>query len=96
MIAVTVVVLVDIALRLFVYDGDAHSGAVVVVLSVVAAVLTALGGTRRQPRLAPFRSRRVPGPEELTRLVQATANDRRRSSRNLRSAALVTRARAAS
>ena len=45
MITVTVIVLVDIALRAFAYGGDAHSPVIVVVLSVVAAALTGLGGT---------------------------------------------------
>jgi uncharacterized membrane protein len=45
MVTVTVLVLVDIALRVFAYDKDAHTGAVVLVLSLVVAALTALGGT---------------------------------------------------
>jgi uncharacterized membrane protein len=45
MVTLTVVVLVDIALRQFAYDGDAHTGAVVLVLSLVAAALTLIGGT---------------------------------------------------
>lgn len=45
MVTVTLVVLVDIALRWFVYDGDPHTGAAVLVLSLVAALLTVLGGT---------------------------------------------------
>ena len=45
MITVTVLVLVNIALRTLVYADDSHSGVVVVVLSVVAAALTTLGGT---------------------------------------------------
>ena len=45
MITVTVLVLVNIALRTLDYGGDRHSGVVVVVLSVVAAALTVLGGT---------------------------------------------------
>jgi uncharacterized membrane protein len=45
MITVTVIVLVDIVLRITVYAGDSYSGVVVVVLSVVAALLTTLGGT---------------------------------------------------
>jgi len=45
MITVTVIVLVDIALRITVYAGDSHSGVVVVALSVAAALLTTLGGT---------------------------------------------------
>jgi uncharacterized membrane protein len=44
MITVTVLVLVNIGLRTLEYGGDQHSGAVVVALSVVGAVLTALGG----------------------------------------------------
>ncbi len=43
--ALTVVVLVDIWLRWFAYDGDAHTGAIVLVLSLVAAALTVIGGT---------------------------------------------------
>jgi len=45
MVGVTVLVLVDIALRLFAYDDDLHSGAVALVLTWVAAALTVLGGT---------------------------------------------------
>jgi uncharacterized membrane protein len=45
MITVTVIVFVDIGLRTLAYGGDAHSGAVVVVLSVAAALLTVVGGT---------------------------------------------------
>ncbi len=45
MVAVTVVVLADIALRYFAYDDDLHTGAVVLVLSLVAAALTVVGGT---------------------------------------------------
>jgi uncharacterized membrane protein len=45
MVAVTVVVLVDIALRMFAYDGDPYTGVVVLVLSLAAAVLTLVGGT---------------------------------------------------
>jgi uncharacterized membrane protein len=43
MIVVTVLVLVNIALRVFVYPGDLYSGVVVVVLSVAAALLVTLG-----------------------------------------------------
>ncbi|MDP9070446.1 MAG: DUF2231 domain-containing protein, partial [Actinomycetota bacterium] len=45
MVALTVVVLVDIALRWFAYNADTHTGPVVLVLSVVAAALTVIGGT---------------------------------------------------
>jgi uncharacterized membrane protein len=45
MVTVTVLVLTNIALRTLAYGGDLHSGVVVVALSVVAAVLTVLGGT---------------------------------------------------
>jgi uncharacterized membrane protein len=45
MITVTVLVLVNIALRTLEYGGDDHSGSVAVALSLVAAALTALGGT---------------------------------------------------
>src|SRR5919199_3882324 len=45
MVTVTVLVLVDIALRRFVYDTDTHTGAVVLVVTLVAAALTVLGGT---------------------------------------------------
>ena len=44
MITVTVLVLVNIALRTLAYADDSHSGVVVVVLSVFAAALTTLGG----------------------------------------------------
>lgn len=45
MITVTVIVLANIGLRTLAYGGDAHSGVVVVALSVAAALLTVLGGT---------------------------------------------------
>jgi uncharacterized membrane protein len=45
MITVTVLVLTNIGLRTLAYGGDAHSGVVVVALSVVAALLTVIGGT---------------------------------------------------
>ncbi len=45
MVALTVLVLVDIALRWFAYPGDAHTGGVVLVLSLAAAALTVVGGT---------------------------------------------------
>lgn len=45
MVSVTVVVLVAIGLRLFAYDGDLHTGAVALALTLLAAVLTTLGGT---------------------------------------------------
>src|SRR5919199_5018956 len=45
MVTVTVLVLVDIGLRVFAYDGDTYTGLVALVLSLVVAVLTILGGT---------------------------------------------------
>jgi len=45
MITVTMLVLMNIALRTLVYGGDRHSGVVVVALSVAVAVLTVLGAT---------------------------------------------------
>ncbi len=45
MVALTVVVLVAVALRTFVYDGDAHTGAIALALSLLIAGLTTLGGT---------------------------------------------------
>jgi uncharacterized membrane protein len=45
MVTVTLLVLADVVLRWFVYDGDPHTGAVVLVLSLLAALLTILGGT---------------------------------------------------
>lgn len=45
MITVTVLVLVNIGVRTLAYGGDAHSGVVVVALSVVGALLTVVGGT---------------------------------------------------
>jgi uncharacterized membrane protein len=45
MVLVTVLVLVTIALRQFAYDGDAHTGAVVLVLSLLVAALTVVGGS---------------------------------------------------
>lgn len=45
MVTVTVLVLVSIGVRLFAYDNDPHTGAVALVLSLLAAVLTAVGGT---------------------------------------------------
>ena len=45
MVTLTVVVLVDIALRLFAYEDDLHTGGIVLVLSLVAAALTVIGGT---------------------------------------------------
>lgn len=45
MITVTVLVLANIGLRTLAYGADSHSGVVVVVLSVVAALLTILGAT---------------------------------------------------
>ena len=44
MITVTVLVLVNIALRTLVYGSDSYSGLVVVVLSLAAALLTIVGG----------------------------------------------------
>jgi uncharacterized membrane protein len=45
MITVTVLVLVDVALRWLVYDGDPHTGLMVLVLSLLAALFTMVGGT---------------------------------------------------
>ena len=45
MVTVTVIVLVSIGLRLFAFDDDTHTAAVPLVLSLLAAVLTTLGGT---------------------------------------------------
>jgi uncharacterized membrane protein len=45
MVTVTVLVLVAIALRWFAYDGDTHTGAVALVVSLLVAVLTGVGGT---------------------------------------------------
>ncbi|HEX2193277.1 MAG TPA: DUF2231 domain-containing protein [Acidimicrobiales bacterium] len=45
MVAVTVLVLVDIGLRWFAYDGDLHTGVVVLVLTLAAAALTVVGGS---------------------------------------------------
>jgi uncharacterized membrane protein len=45
MVTLTVLVLVDIGLRVFAYDKDAHTGVVVLVLSLLVALLTILGGT---------------------------------------------------
>ncbi len=45
MVAVTVVVLVDIVLRWFLYDGDLHTGALVLLLTLAAATLTVVGGS---------------------------------------------------
>ncbi|HEX2274086.1 MAG TPA: DUF2231 domain-containing protein [Acidimicrobiales bacterium] len=45
MVAVTVLVLVDIALRWFAYNDDLHTGVVVLVLTLAAAVLTFVGGS---------------------------------------------------
>jgi uncharacterized membrane protein len=45
MITVTVLVLTNIALRTLAYDGDSHSGVVVVALSIAAALLTIMGAT---------------------------------------------------
>ncbi len=45
MVTLTVLVLVAIGLRLFAYDGDTHTGAVALVLSLVIAALTTVGGT---------------------------------------------------
>jgi uncharacterized membrane protein len=45
MLTVTALVLIDIGLRTFAYGGDRHSGVVVVVLSCVVALLTALGAS---------------------------------------------------
>ena len=45
MIAVTVLVLVDIALRWFAYPDDLHTPAAVLALTLAAAVLTVVGGS---------------------------------------------------
>ena len=45
MVVLTVLVVVDVIVRLFVYDDDAHTGLVVLVLSLAVALLTLLGGT---------------------------------------------------
>jgi uncharacterized membrane protein len=45
MVTVTVLVLVAIALRLFAFDEDTHTGGLALVLSLLAAALTTLGGT---------------------------------------------------
>ncbi len=45
MVTVTVLVLVDIALRWFAYEDDTHTGGVVLVLTLVAAALTVIGGS---------------------------------------------------
>jgi uncharacterized membrane protein len=45
MITVTVLVLVNIGLRTLSYGGDSHTPMLVVILSVLAAGLTAIGGT---------------------------------------------------
>jgi uncharacterized membrane protein len=45
MILVTVLAITNLALRTLAYGDDSHSGVVVVVLSLVTAALTILGGT---------------------------------------------------
>src|SRR5205823_13362179 len=45
MITATVLVIVDLALRTWVYDTDAHTGAVVLVLSILVMGLITIGGT---------------------------------------------------
>ena len=45
MVTVTVLVLVDIALRWFAYDADPCTAAVALALTLVAAALTVIGGT---------------------------------------------------
>ncbi|HVL93496.1 MAG TPA: DUF2231 domain-containing protein [Acidimicrobiales bacterium] len=45
MVSVTVLVLVNVGLRWFAYDGDSHTGVVVLILSLIVAVLTTIGGT---------------------------------------------------
>jgi len=45
MVTVTVLVLVDIGLRLFLYEGNPHTPLGILALSLVAAALTAVGGT---------------------------------------------------
>ena len=45
MVVVTVLVVVDVVLRSFVYDDDISTGLVVLVLSLAVALLTVIGGT---------------------------------------------------
>ncbi len=45
MVAVTVLVLVDVVLRRFPYADDAHTGVVVLALTLAAAALTVVGGS---------------------------------------------------
>jgi uncharacterized membrane protein len=45
MITATVLVIVDLVLRTFVYDNDPHTGAVVLVISLVIFALITVGGT---------------------------------------------------
>jgi uncharacterized membrane protein len=45
MVTLTVVVLVDIGLRVFRYDDDPHTGVVILVLSLIVALLVTIGGT---------------------------------------------------
>ena len=45
MAVVSALVLIDIALRTLVYDGDTSTGAIVLVLSLLVAALTTVGGT---------------------------------------------------
>lgn len=45
MVAVTLLVLAEIALRWFLYDGDDHTGAVALALSLLVALLTTVGGS---------------------------------------------------
>ncbi|MDQ4133341.1 MAG: DUF2231 domain-containing protein [Actinomycetota bacterium] len=45
MVTVTVLVLIDIALRVFPYDDDPHTGGLVLVLSLLIGLLTVVGGT---------------------------------------------------
>ena len=45
MVVVTVLVVVDVVLRSFVYDDDSSTGLVVLVLSLAVALLTVVGGT---------------------------------------------------
>lgn len=45
MVTVTVLVLVDAALRWIAFDGDAYTPVGVLVLSLIVAILTILGGT---------------------------------------------------
>ncbi len=45
MVTLTVVVLIDIGLRVFRYDDDPYTGVVILVLSLIVALLVTIGGT---------------------------------------------------